>query len=425
MRVLVLGSGAKDHAMAWWFAKSNYLSELFIAPGNVATRQFATNLDSIDPSDPVEVYEACKEHAVDFVFIGTEAPLFTGVIDYLNERGIATFGAPKAALKLEADRNFARAFTDRHNIPTPRRNLFEDIGSLGRFLSRHEGEHFVLKSNSMAPSRIMMDSNDSAALLDFASKLFMRGPVLLEEHVRGLHLTATVLVDNSGYLALPLTSDYMTSREDDGLPTGGMGSVCPIAVSDGLMDTIRESIIEPTIYGLKVERLSYKGVLTIPIIVDQSGRPIVVDYHIRFNDPATQAMVPLIGNDIVELLAAMKEDRLADEELILNDGATVAVVIASEGYPMAPVKGREVGPVNPMLLYNTLSDLPHVFTGAVKGTGPDDMTTSGGRCFTVVGHGPTIAAANENAYRYVPLFRFQGAWYRQDIGNAFMIQNDD
>ena len=147
MRVLILGSGAKDHAIAWWFSQSSYLAELFIAPGNVATGRFATNLD-IDPSDPVEVYEECLEHAIDFVFVGTEAPLFTGVIDYLNERGIATFGAPKRALKLEADRNFARAFTDRHNIPTPRRNLFETKEALERFLSRHKGEHFVLKSRT-------------------------------------------------------------------------------------------------------------------------------------------------------------------------------------------------------------------------------------------------------------------------------------
>ena len=133
MRVLILGSGAKDHAIAWWFSQSNFLGELFIAPGNVATSRFATNCD-IDPSDPVEVYETCLENKIDFVFIGTEAPLFTGVIDYLNERGIATFGAPRRALKLEADRNFARAFTDRHNILTPRRNLFETKQALEKFL---------------------------------------------------------------------------------------------------------------------------------------------------------------------------------------------------------------------------------------------------------------------------------------------------
>lgn len=425
MRVLILGSGAKDHAICWWFWQSNYLSELFIAPGNAATGRFATNLPSIDPCDPVEVYEACRENRIDFVFIGTEAPLFTGVVDYLNERGIATFGAPKKALKLEADRNFARAFTDRHNIPTPRRNLFENRQALERFLSRHRGEHFVLKSNTMAPSRIMLDSSDEAALLSFADRLFERGPVLLEEHVKGVHLTATVLVDNNGFFALPLTSDYMYSSEEDGLPTGGMGSVCPINMPQDTMKAIRETVIEPTIYAMKVEQLSYKGVLTISIIVNDENLPVVVDYHVRFNDPATQAMVGLVRNDIISLLAAMKEDRLADEELLLRDGSTVAVVVASENYPMDPVVGRKIDPISPILLFNTLCDLPLVFTGAVQGDDPANLVTSGGRCFTVVGHGRTIAEANRAAYEHLGLFRFEGAWSRADIGNAFMIQNEN
>lgn len=424
MRVLILGSGAKDHAIAWWFSQSSYLAELFIAPGNVATGRFATNLD-IDPSDPVEVYEECLEHAIDFVFVGTEAPLFTGVIDYLNERGIATFGAPKRALKLEADRNFARAFTDRHNIPTPRRNLFETKEALERFLSRHKGEHFVLKSNTLAPSRIMLDSSDSEALLAFADRLFQRGPVLLEEHIKGVHLTATILVDNNGYFALPLTSDYMSSREEEGLPTGGMGSVCPITMNDTIRESARELVIEPTIYGMKVEKLSYKGVLTISIILNDENIPIVVDYHVRFNDPATQALVPLVRNDIIQLLSAMKEDRLSGERLSLREGSTVAVVVASENYPLSPIVGRKVEPINPILLYNTLSSLPCVFTGAVKGESVGDLVTSGGRCFTVVGRGRTINEANAQAYRYLPLFRFEGCWHREDIGNAFMIQNEN
>ncbi len=425
MRVLILGSGAKDHAIAWWFSKSSCLSELFIAPGNVATDQFAINLGSIDPSDPVEVYEACVENRIEFVFIGTEAPLFTGVIDYLNERGISTFGAPRRAIKLEADRNFARAFTDRHNIPTPRRNLFENSAALEKFLNRHKGEHFVLKSNTLAPSRIMLDSSNTDDLLAFASRLFERGPVLLEEHVKGMHLTATLLIDNNGYLALPLTSDYMYTSEDKGIPTGGMGSVCPIPVSDEIIQSARELVIEPTIYGMKVEGLSYKGVLTISIIINENNIPVVVDYHIRFNDPATQAMIPLIQNDIMDLLKAMKEDRLSKESLKLREGNTVAVVIASENYPMNPATGRKVESVNPILLYNTLSQLPLIFTGAVKGSNADDIVTSGGRCFTVVGRGKTINEANLNAYRYVDRFRFEGSWYREDIGNAFMIQNEN
>ncbi len=423
MRILVLGAGAKDHAIAWWFSRSNFLSQLFIAPGNIATSEFAINLD-IDPSNPEEVYQECLSHSIEFVFVGTEAPLFTGVIDYLNERGIETFGCPTRALKLEGDRNFARAFTDRHNIPTPRRNLFEKKEDLDRFLSRHEGEQFVLKSNTITPSRIMLDSSDKEALLSYADELFKLGPVLLEEHLKGLHLTATVLLDNKGYFALPLTSDYIYTASTNGIPTGGMGSICPIYMKHQIWHTIKDSVIEPTIYGMKVERLSYKGVLTISIVLPENNRPIVVDYHIRFNDPATQAMVPLIENDLISLLHAMKEDKLGDEELHIKDESSVAVVIASEGYPMNPKTGVRIDEINELMLYNSLRELPIIFTGAVKGDEPDNLVTSGGRNFTIVGRGENIKVANENAYRLIDKIKFKGSWYREDIGNRFFVRSD-
>ncbi|MFA7128710.1 MAG: phosphoribosylamine--glycine ligase, partial [Sphaerochaeta sp.] len=170
MRILVLGSGAKDHAIAWWFSQSRLINGLFVAPGNVGTESIATNLD-IDPADSKQVYEACQQHSIDYVFIGTEAPLFTGVIDYLNERGIDTFGAPNRALKLEGDRNFSRMFTDRHNIPTPTHHMFEDEQKLSDYLKRHAGERFVVKSNTIAPSRVMVDSSDYDTLMAFAKTI--------------------------------------------------------------------------------------------------------------------------------------------------------------------------------------------------------------------------------------------------------------
>lgn len=270
----------------------------------------------------------------------------------------------------------------------------------------------------------MLDSPDTEALMRFADVLFQKGPVLLEEHRKGTHITATVLLDNNGYFPLPLTSDYMYTAEQDGIPTGGMGSICPIFTNEDVWSSITEQIIKPTIYGLKVEQLSYKGVLTISIVVDDEGNPIVVDYHIRFNDPATQAMVPLIKNDIIELLYAMKEDRLSGEELRLTGESSVAVVIASENYPMAPAVGRKIDQVNPLLLFNTFQDLPLVFTGAVKGERIEALTTSGGRNFTFVGRGENIKAANENAYRLINQIKFQGSWYREDIGNRYISAPD-
>ncbi len=423
MRVLVLGSGAKDHAIAYWFSKSCYLNALYCAPGNLGTSTFAINLSNIDPANASQVYSACITHNIDFVFIGTEAPLFTGVIDFLNERGIATFGAPLRALKLEGDRNFARNFTNRHNIPTPGRNLFTSIEELESFLLRHKNEPFVLKSNTITPSRIMLDSSDTDALISYAKSLFLRGPVLLEEHCDGVPVTVSILLDNNGYLVLPLTSDYTQSRTDDKTPTGGMGSVCPVPLSSKTIENIKTDIIEPTLYGMKVEQLSYKGVLTFSIIVKPDKNPVLVDYHIRFNDPATQAMVPLIKTDIISILTAMQEDKVHTIKLETTGESTVAVVIASEGYPIAPQVGKIVENLPMLLEYNYCADLLFLFTGAVKRDEEGKGRTTGGRCFTIVGKAENIIKANKSAYSVTSLIKFDGAWHREDIGEKFFENN--
>ena len=415
MRILVLGSGAKDHAIAWWFSQSRLIDGLFVAPGNVGTESIATNL-SINPSSPEEVYQACLENTIDYVFIGTEAPLFTGVIDYLNERGIDTFGAPSRALKLEGDRNFSRTFTDRHNIPTPTHHIFETEEPLSAYLKRHEGERFVVKSNTIAPSRVMIDSSDYDALMTFAKSLLPTGSIMLEEHLGGLPVTITLLLDNNGYLMLPPSSDYMKAGEG-GLPTGGMGSICPVPLQEEVLKSLVETIIEPTLYGLKVERMAYKGVLTISVIITKKG-PILVDYHVRFNDPAAQAFVPLVRTDILDILNAMKNDPPTGFKLEVSTKSSVALVVASAGYPEKPVVGKELEPIPAALMLNAFQGAPFYFFGGVNAMNGKLLTT-GGRCVTVVGIGKNIMDANKNAYKGVKFISFPGSWYRPDIGDRF------
>ncbi|ADY14612.1 phosphoribosylamine--glycine ligase [Sphaerochaeta globosa] len=415
MRVLVLGSGAKDHAIAWWFSQSRLINGLFVAPGNVGTQSIATNL-AIDPSDPKQVYEACSTHGIDFVFVGTEAPLFTGVIDYLNERGIDTFGAPSRALKLEGDRNFSRMFTDRHNIPTPTHALFDDEQKLSEYLKRHEGERFVVKSNAIAPSRVMIDSSDYHSLMEFSKNILATSPIILEEHLNGLPITVTLFLDNKGYLALPTSSDYMKA-EEGGLPTGGMGSICPVPLQEEVSQALVDTIIEPTLFGLKAERMAYKGVLTISVIITKRG-PILVDYHVRFNDPAAQAFVPLIKTDIVDILNAMKHDTLSSITLEASTKSTVALVVASEGYPEKPIIGKDLEPMPASLMLNTFEGAPRYYFGGVQEI-EGKLVTTGGRCVTVVGVGYNIMNANKNAYKGVKHVHFEGAWFRKDIGDRF------
>lgn len=418
MRVLLLGSGAKDHAVAWWFSKSCFLSALFVAPGNLATAKFATNLPSVNIADPGDVYQACVDNRIDFVFIGTETPLFTGVVKYLTDRGIETFGAPSGSLKLEGNRAFSRAFSARHNIPVPRGSFFSDKESLRKYLERHKGETFIIKSNSVAPSRIMLSSSDTEALMRFAGTLFPKGDVLLEECLDGVPATCTLLVDRNGYLALPVTSDYMRKSADDQTPTGGMGAICPVPMLERLKDKIRERIIDPTLYGMQVEQLSYKGVLTLSMMIRNNEDPYLVDYHVRLNDPATQAMVPLINTDIISLLYAMREDRIGTMELSVSDKCAVAVVLASEGYPLHPLIGREVTGLSARLM-EPLSDTPNVFIGAIQENDEGRAITTGGRNITVVGKGGNLQEANKNAYDLIRKKAFRDLWYREDIGNAY------
>lgn len=418
MRVLVLGSGAKDHAMTWLFSQSKLIDGLYVAQGNVGTAAIAKNLPNIDPSSPESVYAACKEHNIQFVFVGTEAPLFTGVIDYLNNRGIDTFGAPGNALKLEGDRYFARTFTARHNIPTPPYKLFSDEKSLSNYLERHEGEAFVLKRNAMAPSRIMVDSSDYNTLMDFGRSIIQTDNLLVENHLNGLAITITVFTDNNGYLMLPLCSDYTRSEEGGaGAATGGMGSICPVPLPKQVRQQIIDLIIEPTLYGMQVEQFAYRGVLTFSVILTETG-PVLVDYHVRFNDPATQAIVPLIKSDIIEILGAMKENRLSEFDLSVSTKSAVAVVVASRGYPDAPHVGEEVTPLPNLIRHNLLKSMPMVFYGAVMDKDGKAVTT-GGRNVTIVGIGQNIIQANKQAYQYIDSIEFNGAWYRKDIGNKF------
>ncbi|MDT4760966.1 phosphoribosylamine--glycine ligase [Sphaerochaeta sp. PS] len=415
MRILVLGSGAKDHAIAWWFSQSRLIHGLYVAPGNVGTEYIATNL-AIDPADPKQVYEACKENHIEYVFIGTEAPLFTGVIDYLNERGIDTFGAPSRALKLEGDRDFSRKFTDRHNIPTPTHYVFDDAEKLSEYLKRHVGQRFVVKSNTIAPSRVMIDSSDYDALMKFSKKILATGSIMLEEHLNGLPITLTLLVDNKGYMMLPSSSDYMKAGHG-GLPTGGMGSICPVPLQESVSQALVDTIIEPTLFGLKAERMAYKGVLTISVIITSKG-PILVDYHVRFNDPAAQAIVPLIKTDIIEILDAMKNDTLSTLNLEVSTNSAVALVVASEGYPEEPIFGKELKPIPAALMLNAFQGSPFYFFGGVRSES-DRLITNGGRCVTVVGIGYNIMDANKNAYKGVGHIAFPGSWYRPDIGDNF------
>ncbi len=418
MKVLVLGSGAKDHAITWKFSKSKRISGLFIAPGNAGTAALGRNLPEVDPSDPQSVIKACKDHMIDIVFVGTEEPIMTGVVDALLYEGIMTFGATKKAARLESNRSFARDFITRHDIPIPDHAVVGSPQELADYIAQNPGKRLVIKKNGLAPSRVMLDSSDPDDLKAFGNELLKQDEVLIEEHLKGMPLTLTILTDGDSYLMLPIGTEYTKAEEfGKGAATGGMGSICPVPVlNQGSRQEIIDHIVEPTLKGMKEEDLAYQGVLIFSLILTDNG-PKLVDYHVRFNDPATQAMIPLINSDFIDMLDALQIGKISEFNLKVSNQSAVAVVIASEGYPADPAVGKEVS-ITPMASCNLVIDRSIVFYGAVE-KADDRLLTNGGRCFTVVGLGTNIIEANSAAYAAVDDISYEGAWCRPDIGNRF------
>lgn len=420
MKVLVLGSGAKDHAIAWWFSKSKLIEGLYVAPGNPGTETFAVNLPDVNPSDKDQVLAACREHGIDFVFIGTEEPLQTGVVDHLNKNGIETSGTPGYALKLDSDRSFSRQFATKYDIPIPAYHIFSDAKELKAFLKDNKGTTFTIKPNDLSPSRVMISSNNTEALLSYGTNLLKKSPVVVEDHIEGKAVTISILMDNEGYFILPVCYEYTKREHTDvglGVATGGMGAICPLALDQSETDAFLSRIVHPTFKALKKEKLYYKGILTFSIIISASG-PILLDYHVRLNDPATQAMVPLMRNDLCELMAAMHDNTLKGVRLETTDSSAVAVVIASEGYPEETKTGQKISSIPPQYMANSFEDGSFLFFGAVESR-EDGIFTTGGRAATVVGVDKNIILANSRVYNSIDLVNFDGSWYRSDIGVKF------
>ncbi len=420
MKVLVLGSGAKDHAIAWWFSKSRLIEGLYMAPSNPGTTEFAVNLPDVDPSDKDQVLAACKRYGIDFVFIGTEGPLQTGVIDHLNKNGIETFGAPSYAIKLEGDRKFSREFAKKYNIPIPEYRIFDNEKELSDFLKANNGKTFTIKPNDLSPSRVMISSSDYDALLAYGKQLLDKGNVVVEDHIDGKQATISILMDNEGYFILPICYEYVKREHTDrgnGVATGGMGAICPLPLEQDVLDALYKQIVHPTFKALKAEHLYYKGILTFSTLLANDG-PYLVDYHVRLNDPATQAMVPVIKNDLCELMIAMRNNTLKSIKLEMTGNSAVGVVIASEGYPENTQVGQKLSEIPPQYLSNAIDNGTLIFFGAVQTKG-NGIYTTGGRAATIVGVDKNITMANSKVYDSIDLVSFDGSWFRSDIGRKF------
>lgn len=419
MNVLLLGSGGREHALAWKIAQSPLLDKLYIAPGNAGTAQVGTNLP-ISATAFDEIKKAVKEYSINLVVVGPEDPLVKGVHDFfLNDeelKSIPVIGPQKYAATLEGSKEFAKAFMNRHNIPTAKHftvtaeNLQEGIDFLAK-----QTAPYVLKADGLAAGKgvlILNDLNEAKSELEnmlngkfgAASKT-----VVLEECLKGIEMSVFVLTDGEGYVILPEAKDYKRVGEHDtGLNTGGMGAVSPVPFADKkLVERIENEIIKPTIAGLKEDNIPYCGFIFFGLMND-NGTPKVIEYNVRMGDPETEVVIPRIKSDLLQLFVAAANKKLSQEKIEINPFSATTVMAVSGGYPEAYEKGKTI------TFSEQFSDSIVFHAGTKLENG--EVKTSGGRVLAVTSLGENKDAALKISYKNITKIHFDKMYYRRDIG---------
>jgi phosphoribosylamine--glycine ligase len=438
MRVLVLGSGAREHALAWRLASSPHVRAVVVGPGNAGTAEIAVNAPEVDPLDFGTVLDACKAHSIDCVFVGPEAPLADGIVDHLGSKGVAAIGPGKRASRLESSKAFSKAFLTRNLIPTAEAREFSDPADFEAHVRGQSGRRLVVKKSGLAAGKGVLESSSVNEMVAFGRSILADDRLLVEEFLEGWEVSIFGLSDGKSHMILPPCTDFKKAHDGDTGPnTGGMGSICPVPwVDEALSARIRAEVVEPTYAALAREGLAYSGVLYFGLMITASG-PKVLEFNVRFGDPETQVLLPVIGLDLGELVAAMAAGKLkevspADANQRKGAGAALGapasaglrparaaalgVVVASRGYPESSEKSVIVDPIPAFPSQEAL-----VFHASTSRGADGLVRTGGGRCFTVVGLGIDLREASVNAYRAVERVRFDGGWYRRDIGRRFFM----
>ena len=427
MNILIIGSGGREHTLAWKIKQSPLCSKLFIAPGNAGTALCGTNL-SMAVSDFDGIAAACLANAIDMILVGPEEPLVKGIYDFFKNkkgfRNLKIIGPSKAAAQLEGSKAFAKAFMQRHNIPTAAYGEFTaDKYREGVEYIKSQWPPIVLKADGLAAGKgvlICMNHLEAAAefeLMLLQSKFGEAGKkVVVEEFLKGIELSMFVLTDGENYVLLPEAKDYKRIGEADaGLNTGGMGAVSPLPfITEDFLKKVKEKIIEPTIAGLKKDKLDYKGFIFFGLMNDD-GEPKVIEYNCRLGDPETEVVIPRIKNDLVELLMATAEQKLHEIKIETDDRAVATVVAVSGGYPGDYEKGKVIIGLQEPVLENSI-----IFHSGTMQQG-DDIVTNGGRVLAVTSYGENITEAVEQSNYVMEQLDFEDMYYRSDIGFEFKI----
>jgi phosphoribosylamine--glycine ligase len=419
LKVLLVGSGGREHALAWRLKRSPRLTDLWVAGGNAGTAQVATNL-KVNPEDVAAVADAARSLGVDLVVVGPEQPLADGLVDRLGSIGIPAFGPSRAAAQLEASKSFARQVMQDAGIPSPEYRVFRDRSLALDFLHSHGGQ-LVVKADGLAAGKgvALCSSTEEAVIAVMGcmdDRIFGAAGdiVVIEEWLRGAEVSVFGFSDGENVSNLVAACDYKPIGEGDTGPnTGGMGSFTPpVFWNPQLAEEVSRTIMEPIIGAMAQQGAPYRGMLYAGLMFTQSG-PRVLEFNCRFGDPETQVILPLLESDPIEVMTACIEGNLSQTQVCWGAQAHLGVVMVSGGYPGPYATGLEITGLN-----EEDSDTI-VFQAGTQLTADNGgrVVTSGGRVLTVVGRGDSLPQAREAAYRRAEQIHFQNAYYRRDIGD--------
>jgi len=420
MNVLILGSGGREHALAWKINQSKLLQKLYIAPGNAGTGEVGTNLN-IQPTDFSKVKQAVIDYKISLVIVGPEDPLVKGIHNYFLAdellKDVMVIGPQKIAAQLEGSKEFAKKFMVKHHIPTAKYKSFtEESLEEGYTFLESLNAPYVLKADGLAAGKGVVILNDLQKAKDELSEMLANqkfgkasSKVVIEEFLDGIELSCFVLTDGTSYVKLPHAKDYKRIGEGDtGLNTGGMGAISPVPfASKEFLDKVENQVIIPTIEGLKKDKIPYKGFIFFGLIM-VNNNPKVIEYNCRMGDPETEVVIPRIKSDLLELFIATGQNKLNAKNIEFIKESAATVMLVSGGYPEAYEKGKEIKGISAVknsIIFQAGTTIKN-----------DKIVTNGGRVLAVTSYGENFKAALKQSYQNVEKIHFDKLNFRKDIG---------
>jgi phosphoribosylamine--glycine ligase len=425
MNILIIGSGGREHTLAWKIKQSKHCKELFIAPGNAGTATCGINLD-IKVNDFETLKKAALLHGINMIVVGPEDPLVNGIYDYFTNdettKHIQIVGPSAEAAQLEGSKAFAKAFMQRHNIPTASYKEFDASNfKEGLQYIKNHTLPVVLKADGLAAGKgVLISTSHEDALSEFEQMILQSkfgkasNKVVIESFLKGIEVSVFAITDGESYCVLPEAKDYKRiGVGDTGLNTGGMGAVSPVPFFDeALKLKILDKIIKPTINGFNSEKMTYKGFVFFGLMIDD-GEPYVIEYNCRLGDPETEVVIPRIKNDLVEIFMSIENKNLGNINILTDDRAAVTTIIVSGGYPGTYETGIMIKGLHEEILNDVICF--HSGTKLVN----ENIVTNGGRVIAVTAFGNSIQEAAELSRKQIGSIGFENMYFRNDVGFEF------